>query len=126
MKNMKFKNIDDYIASQPIEKRATLENMRLIIQKAAPKATEDISYNMPVFKLEGNLVFFAAFKTHYGFFPFPKTIKAFQKELTLYKTSKGGIQFPANKPLPIKLIQAIVKFRVLQNKEKALLKLKKN
>lgn len=126
MKSLKFKTIDDYIEAQSVDKRPILQKMRLIIQKAAPKATEDIGYNMPAFKLEGNLVFFAAFKNHYGLFPFPKTITAFEKELALYKTSKGGIQFPANKPLPIKLIQAIVKFRVLQNKEKAKLKLKKN
>lgn len=123
---MKFNTIDDYIQAQPIEKRATLERMRCIIQKSAPNAIEGISYKMPVFKLDGLLVYFASFKNHYGFYPFPDAIIAFKKELTSYKTSKGGIQFPAEKPLPVKLIQAIVKLRVNQNKEKSKLKLKKN
>ena len=122
MESIKFNTIEDYIDAQPIEKRATLQKMRFIIQKAAPKAIEGISYNMPVFKLDGLLVYFASFKNHYGFFPFPDAISAFKKELASYKTSKGGIQFPADKPLPVKLIQAIVKFRIKQNKEKARLK----
>ena len=122
MESIKFNTIEDYIDAQPIEKRATLQKMRFIIQKAAPKAIEGISYNMPVFKLDGLLVYFASFKNHYGFFPFPDAISAFKKELAPYKTSKGGIQFPADKPLPVKLIQAIVKFRIKQNKEKASLK----
>ena len=122
---MKFKTIDAYIEAQPNEKKATLQKMRLIIQKAAPKAIEDISYNMPVFKQDGLLVYFAAFKNHLGFFPFPDAIAAFRKELAPYKTSKGGIQFPTDKPLPVQLIQAIVKMRVHQNKEKVKLKLKK-
>jgi uncharacterized protein YdhG (YjbR/CyaY superfamily) len=126
MKGLKFKTIDEYIAAQSIEKRPTLEKMRLTIQKAAPNAVEGISYNMPVFKLDGLLVYFAAFKSHYGFFPFPDAIAAFKKELTPYKTSKGGIQFPIDKILPIKLIQGIVKFRVKQNLEKAKLKKLKN
>ena len=122
---MKFKTIDAYIEAQQNEKKATLQKMRLIIQKAAPKAIEDISYNMPVFKQDGLLVYFAAFKNHLGFFPFPDAIAAFRKELAPYKTSKGGIQFPNEKPLPVQLIQAIVKMRVHQNKEKIKLKLKK-
>lgn len=126
MIKIKFNTIDEYIGAQPVEKRATLQKLRYIIQKAAPKATEGISYNMPVFKFEGLLVYFASFKNHFGFFPFPDAITAFKKELTLYKTSKGGIQFPADKPLPVKLIQEIVKFRVIQNKKKASLKRVKN
>ncbi len=126
MKNLKVENIDDYIASQPLEKRATLEKFRVVIQKAAPKATEVISYGMPAFKQEGILVYFAAFKHHYGFFPTAKPIEIFKKELLPYKTSKGAIQFPVDKPLPVKLIQAIVKLRIAQNKEKAALKGKKN
>ena len=122
MKNIKIETIDDYLASQPLEKRATLEKFRTIIQKAAPKATEVISYGMPAFKQEGILVYFAAFKNHYGFFPSASPIIVFKKELLPYKTSKGAIQFPPDKPLPVKLIQAIVKFRIAQNKEKAYLK----
>ncbi len=125
MKNLKIDTINDYIEAQPLEKRATLQKMRAIIQKAAPKATEVISYSMPAFKQEGILVYFAAFKNHYGFFPTSKPIVVFKKELAPYKTSKGSIQLPIDKPLPIKLIQAIVKFRVAQNKDKARLKLKK-
>ncbi len=125
MKNLKIDTINDYIVAQPLEKRATLQKMRAIIQKAAPKATEVISYSMPAFKQEGILVYFAAFKNHYGFFPTSNPIDVFKKELAPYKTSKGSIQLPIDKPLPIKLIQAIVKFRVAQNKDKASLKLKK-
>jgi uncharacterized protein YdhG (YjbR/CyaY superfamily) len=122
MKNIKIETIDDYLASQPLEKRATLEKFRTIIQKAAPKATEVISYGMPAFKQEGILVYFAAFKNHYGFFPSASPIIVFKKELLPYTTSKGAIQCPPDKPLPVKLIQAIVKFRIAQNKEKASLK----
>ena len=126
MKNLIIETIDEYIAIQPMEKRATLEKFRSIIQKAAPKATEVISYGMPAFKQEGILVYFAAFKNHYGFFPTSSPIIAFKKELLPYKTSKGAIQFPIDKPLPIKLIQAIVQLRITQDKEKAALKRNKN
>ena len=122
MKNIKTETIDEYITAQPLEKRASLEKIRSIIQKAAPKATEIISYGMPAFKQEGVLVYFAAFKNHYGFFPTASPIVIFKKELLPYKTSKGAIQFPADKPLPIKLIQAIVKLRITQNKEKTAFK----
>jgi uncharacterized protein YdhG (YjbR/CyaY superfamily) len=122
MKNIKMETIDEYITAQPLEKRASLEKIRSIIQKAAPKATEIISYGMPAFKQEGVLVYFAAFKNHYGFFPTASPIVIFKKELLPYKTSKGAIQFPADKPLPIKLIQAIVKLRITQNKEKTAFK----
>jgi uncharacterized protein YdhG (YjbR/CyaY superfamily) len=81
---------------------------------------------MPAFKHEGILVYFAAFKNHYGFFPTSNPIIVFKKELLPYKTSKGGIQFPLHKPLPVQLIQAIVQLRITQNKEKAALKSKKN
>jgi len=122
MKNIKTETIDEYIAAQPLEKRASLEKIRSIIQKAAPKATEVISYGMPAFKQDGILVYFAAFKNHYGFFPTASPIVIFKKELLPYKTSKGAIQFPTDKPIPIKLIQAIVKLRITQNKEKTAFK----
>jgi len=122
MKNIKTETIDEYIAAQPLEKRASLEKIRSIIQKAAPKATEVISYGMPAFKQDGILVYFAAFKNHYGFFPTASPIVIFKKELVTYKTSKGAIQFPTDKPIPIKLIQAIVKLRITQNKEKTAFK----
>jgi uncharacterized protein YdhG (YjbR/CyaY superfamily) len=116
MENIKIESIDDYIATKPFEKRAVLEKMRSAIQRAAPKATEVISYGMPAFKQEGILVYFAAFKNHYGLYPTSSPIIVFKKELLPYKTSKGAIQFPTDKPLPVKLIQAIVKYRVAQNK----------
>jgi uncharacterized protein YdhG (YjbR/CyaY superfamily) len=122
MKNIKMETIDEYITAQPLEKRASLEKIRSIIQKAAPKATEVISYGMPAFKQDGILVYFAAFKNHYGFFPTASPIVIFKKELVPYKTSKGAIQFPTDKPIPIKLIQAIVKLRITQNKEKTAFK----
>jgi len=122
MKNIKMETIDEYITAQPLEKRASLEKIRSIIQKAAPKATEVISYGMPAFKQDGILVYFAAFKNHYGFFPTASPIVIFKKELVTYKTSKGAIQFPTDKPIPIKLIQAIVKLRITQNKEKTAFK----
>jgi uncharacterized protein YdhG (YjbR/CyaY superfamily) len=122
MKNIKIESIDDYIAAKPFEKRDVLEKMRSAIQRAAPKATEVISYGMPAFKQEGILVYFAAFKNHYGLYPTSSPIVFFKKELLPYKVSKGAIQFPTNKPLPIRLIRAIVKFRIQENKEKAAIK----
>ena len=124
MKDLKIETIDNYIAMQPLDKRATLEKLRTTIQKAAPKATEVISYGMPAFNQGGVLVYFAAFKNHYGFYPTSKPIEVFKKELLPYKTSKGAIQFQADMPLPTRLIQAIVKYRLTQVKNKALQKLK--
>ena len=122
MENIKIESIDDYIAAKPFEKRDVLEKMRSAIQRAAPKATEVISYGMPAFKQEGILVYFAAFKNHYGLYPTSSPIVIFKKELMPYKVSKGAIRFPTKKPLPIRLIQAIVKFRIIENKEKAAIK----
>jgi uncharacterized protein YdhG (YjbR/CyaY superfamily) len=122
MENIKIESIDDYIATKPFEKRAVLEKMRSAIQRAAPKAAEVISYGMPAFKQEGILVYFAAFKNHYGLYPTSSPIIVFKKDLMPYKVSKGAIQFPIDKPIPIRLIQAIVKFRVAQNMEKAAIK----
>ena len=125
MKNIKIETIDDYLASQPLEKRATLEKFRTIIQKAAPKATEVISYGMPAFKQEGILVYFAAFKNHYGFFPSASPIIVFKKELLPYKTSKGAIQFPYDEDLPVQLIGEIAQFRAQEAVERAATKKKK-
>ena len=112
------KNIDDYIAEFPQDIQERLQLMRATIRQAAPKATEAISYQMPTFKLDGNLVHFAAFKNHIGFYPVPTGIEAFKKELSVYKTAKGSVQFPHNQPLPLKLITRIVKFRVKENSAK--------
>ena len=120
-----YENIDAYIADFPPEKQVLLKQMRSVVQKAAPKATEKISYGMPCFFQEGNLVYFAAMKHHIGFYPSSSGVANFKKELEGYVTSKGAIQLPLDKPLPVKLIAMIVKFRVLENKEKALAKKKK-
>lgn len=114
-----YANIDAYIKDFPPEKQTLLRAMRVTIQKAAPDATEKISYGMPCFFLEGNLVYFAAMKNHIGFYPSTSGVANFQKELKEYQTSKGAIQFPLDKPLPLKLVSTIVKFRALENKAKA-------
>jgi uncharacterized protein YdhG (YjbR/CyaY superfamily) len=114
-----FKNIDDYIALFPKETQSLLQQIRATIKKAAPEAVEKISYQMPTFFLNGNLVYFAAFKNHIGFYPVPTGIEKFKKELSGYKTSKGAVQFPLDKPLPLELITKIVKFRVAENLKKA-------
>jgi len=109
------KTIDEYLAGFSPEVQARLTELRMTIRRAAPNAQEAISYQMPTFKLEGNLVHFAAYKNHIGFYPAPSGIAQFQKELAKYKTSKGAVQFPLNQPLPLKLIARIVKFRVKEN-----------
>ncbi|MBL8168691.1 MAG: DUF1801 domain-containing protein [Acidobacteria bacterium] len=111
--------IDEYIAGFSPEIQEKLETIRATIRKAAPKAEEAISYMMPTFKLHGNLVHFAAFKNHIGFYPGASGIAAFQEELAGYETSKGTVQFPLDKRVPLTLITKIVKFRVQQNLDKA-------
>ncbi|OGN90558.1 MAG: hypothetical protein A2158_06155 [Chloroflexi bacterium RBG_13_46_14] len=109
------KDVDDYIAGFPEDARVILTKLRKVIREAAPDASETISYQMPTFKLNGNLVHFAAFKKHIGFYPTPSAITAFAKELASYKTSKGALQFPYDKPIPYELIKEITKFRVKEN-----------
>jgi uncharacterized protein YdhG (YjbR/CyaY superfamily) len=116
------KTIDEYIAAFPMTVRNKLTEMRLVIKKAAPDADEKISYRMPAFVLKGMLVYFAAHKNHIGFYPFTSAIKAFRDDLTPYHTSKGGIQFPHDTPLPVGLIRKMIEFRVRENLEKATLK----
>jgi uncharacterized protein YdhG (YjbR/CyaY superfamily) len=110
--------IVDYSKGFPEEIRTLLEQIRSTIRRAAPEATEKISYGIPTFYYNGNLVHFAAFKKHIGFFPTPSAIKEFEKELKDYETSRGTIQFPLTYPLPLKLIERIVRFRVKQNSDK--------
>jgi uncharacterized protein YdhG (YjbR/CyaY superfamily) len=114
-----YKSIDEYIEEFPDNIQTILEKVRQTIRKAAPEATEAISYQMPAFKLHGNLVYFAALKNHIGFYPTPSGIEAFEEELLPYKTSKGAIQFSLDKPIPYDLIEKIVKFRVNENIAKA-------
>jgi len=110
-----FETIDEYIASLPSDVQAVLQQLRKTIRNAAPKAEEGISYRMPVFKLNGVLVWFAAFKDHVGFFPRESAIEAFKDKLSEYDTSKGTIRFPLGKPIPVGLINEIVRFRVKEN-----------
>jgi uncharacterized protein YdhG (YjbR/CyaY superfamily) len=112
---MRFSTIDEYIGTFPKDIQATLEELRQTIKKAAPDAVETISYQMPAFRLRGNLVYFAAFKNHFGFYPTSSGIEAFKKELSSYETSKGAVRFPMDKPLPLSLIRRIVKYRVKEN-----------
>ncbi len=117
-----FKTIDAYIRTFPNDVQVLLQQLRETIQKAAPQAEEAISYQMPTYKLEGNLVHFAAYKNHIGFYPAPTGLKAFENEIAKYKHSKGAVQFPLDKPLPVGLITKIVKYRVKKNLEKVKVK----
>lgn len=111
-----FKTMDEYIKTFPKDVQGILEKMRQTIRKVAPEATEAISYQMPTFKLNGkNLVHFAAFKNHIGFYPIPSGIEAFKKELSPYKQGKGSVQFPIDRPIPYDLVKKIVIFRVKEN-----------
>jgi len=118
MKSTIAADIDEYIAGFPKDIQKLLQEMRATIHKAAPKAEEAIKYAIPTFVLNGNLVHFAAFKNHIGFYPAPTGIEAFKKELVAYKGSKGAIQFPLDRPLPLDLVSKIVKYRVAKNLEK--------
>ncbi len=112
-------NIDKYIAGFPKDIQAILQKIRKIVKKAAPGAQEKIGYQMPTFTLNGNLVHFAAFKKHIGFYPTPSGTEKFKKEISVYKAAKGSIQFPLDQPIPYKLITKIVEFRVKENLAKA-------
>ena len=117
--------VDDYLAALPEEARATLEKIRKTIKTVAPKATEVISYQMPMYKYHGMLVGFAAFKDHCSFFPGANPVATFKDELKAYKTSKGTIRFPIGKPLPAALVKKLVKARITENEERAAEKEKK-
>lgn len=119
------RTIDEYIAGFPPAVREILQKVRETVRQAAPDAEEKISYQMPTFALHGNLVHFAAFKHHLGFYPTPTGTAHFQKELAAYKGAKGSVQFPLDQPIPYALIRKIVKFRVKENRQKAAQKKKK-
>lgn len=112
------KSIDEYIAGFPKDIQEILERIRATIREAAPEAEEAIKYQIPTFTLNGNLVHFAAFKNHIGFYPAPAGIEEFKEELSAYKGAKGSVQFPLDKPIPFDLIGRIVRFRVKKNLEK--------
>jgi uncharacterized protein YdhG (YjbR/CyaY superfamily) len=112
------RTIDEYIATFPENVQTVLEQVRQAIKEAAPEAEETISYQMPAFKQNGILVWFAAFRTHLSLFPKVSAIEAFKDQLSAYQTSKGTIQFPLNQPIPFNLIKEIVKYRVKENLSK--------
>jgi len=113
-----FASIDEYIESFPQETQKILQEIRAAIKDAAPQAEEKISYQMPTFYLNGNLVHFAAFKSHIGLYPTPSGTEAFKNEISKYKSAKGSIQLPIDQPMPLELISRIVKFRVAENLKK--------
>lgn len=119
-------SIDDYILTFPEDVQELLQTLRTVIKEVAPEASEKISYQMPTFELFGNLVHFAAYKNHIGFYPTPSGIEKFKNELAIYKGAKGSVQFPIDEPLPYELIRKIVKFRVTENTELHQSKKKKN
>jgi uncharacterized protein YdhG (YjbR/CyaY superfamily) len=110
-----YRNVDDYIADQPEKIKSMLQKLQLTIIKAAPHAEESISYGMPAYKFHGPLVYFGAFKDHIGFFPTPSGVAHFAEALKKYNTAKGTIHFLFDKPIPVKLVTEIVKFRVQEN-----------
>ncbi|MBS3945632.1 MAG: DUF1801 domain-containing protein [Melioribacter sp.] len=116
---IKFTDVEEYLSVFPEEIIELLQTLRTAIKEAAPEAEEVISYNMPAYRYHGILVYFAAYKNHIGFYPGSSLInEVFKKDLVKYKTSKGTIQFPLDQQLPIKLIQKIVRFRVMYNLDK--------
>ena len=124
MISKKANNADEYIAGFPKEVQKILKQVRTTIKKAAPEAEEIISYAMPAYRLNGMLVYFAAFKNHIGFYATPSGHKKFVKQLSVYKQGNGSVQFPIDQPMPLKLIWEIVQFRVKENLTKAELKKK--
>ena len=115
---IEYKSIDEYIRTFPDDVQKKLTEIRNTVKQEAPTATEKISYQMPTFYLNGNLVYFAAYSKHIGLYPTPSGTEAFKKELSKFKTGKGSVQFPLEEPLPIQLIKKIVRFRVEENKKK--------
>jgi uncharacterized protein YdhG (YjbR/CyaY superfamily) len=114
-----FKTIDEYVKTFPEDVQSILEKMRQTIQEAAPGAVEAISYQMPTFKLNGkNLVHFAAWENHIGFYPTPSGTEEFNQELSLFKGGKGSVKFPIESPIPYDLVKRIVVFRIKESKEK--------
>lgn len=114
-----YRNVDEYINDFPAEVQELLAEVRKTIRQAAPDAAESIGYGMPAYKTHGRpLVYFAAFKSHIGFYATPTGHEEFAKELSIYKQGKGSVQFPLNKPVPFDLIRRIVEFRVWENSEK--------
>lgn len=114
----KKESVREYISLFPLSTQKKLKQLRALIKKTAPKAAESISYGMPSYKLNGPLVYFAAYKNHIGFYPTPAPILAFEKDLKKYKSSKGAVQFPLDQKLPISLIGKMIKFKMRGNLSK--------
>lgn len=119
MERSRNTTIDQYIKAQPPKTQKVLRGLRAAVKAAAPQAGETINYAIPTFTLNGNLVHFAAFDKHIGFYPTPSGIAAFKKELAAYEGAKGSVKFPLDKPMPLKLITRIVKFRVAEQMKKS-------
>lgn len=113
-----YDSMDAYIANFPQEVQDRLQAIRMVVKEIVPDAMETINYGIPTFKLKGNLVHFAAYKNHIGFYPGASGIKAFVPRFIDYHYSKGAVQFPLNQPLPLDLIKEIVLFRVNENMSK--------
>lgn len=124
-KKDKIQTIDEYICTFPDNIQKILEKIRQAIKDAAPDAEETISYQIPTFKFHGNLVHFGAFKNHIGFYPTPDGLEKFKKEFSVFKSSKGAVQFPIDKPIPLQLVGKVVRYRVKENLERAKTKKKK-
>ena len=119
------KNIDEYIAGFPRGVQRVLQQIRSVIRDAAPDAVEAIKYQIPTFVFHGNLVHFAGFQKHVGFYPTPSAIEAFSGELAEYERAKGSVQFPLDKPIPVTLIRRMVEFRMKETREKLAAKKRK-
>jgi uncharacterized protein YdhG (YjbR/CyaY superfamily) len=119
MQAIKFKNVESYIRQFPPSTQALLQELRKTIRETAPEAEETISYNMPAYKLNGMLCYFAGYENHIGFYPTASPIAFFENELNAYNTSKGTVQFPLNKPIPKTLVKKMVKFKLKENQLKA-------
>lgn len=123
------RSVDEYISDYPADIQKKITEIRSVIRKAAPDAVEKISYGMPAYTFKGMLIYFAAHTNHIGLYPYPSAMEAFKKEVAHYRTSKGTLQFPYERPLPLKLIAEIVSFRVKENimkEELKVLKKKRN
>lgn len=118
MEKIKVQSVDEYIKIFPPDVQKILQQVRRVIKETAPDAEEAISYGMPGYKLNGSLVYFAAYKNHIGFYAIPTGHEKFKKELSAYKGGKGSVQFPLDKPVPFSLIEKIVKFRLKENLKK--------
>lgn len=122
MENTKFSTVEEYMSSQPAQVRATLEEIRQIIKKAAPEAEELLSYQMPAFRFHGKLVWYAVNKNHYGLYILPKVLQVFKEKLAAYNQTKSAIHFPIDKPIPEDVVTEIIRYAVKQNLEAELVK----